>query len=182
MEFISWLALVLLALVGYAVGAVLLSRSIEPDPDLLDMFAVLAIWVGAVSSRIFVFDKWLAVAVWFIVAGLIGGVLQIRKFQRKSTKPPVVSNTAQLFDPITHRKEKRILRRIWESWQWFALRLSAFQSKVLLMLFYFIIVAPFGLALRTFGDPMRLKRARSLTGWLSRTDPTPTFNESRRQF
>ena len=182
MELLSWIALVLLALVGYAVGAVLARRSGEPDPDLLDVFAMLMIWVGAVTSRILVFDKWQAVGLWFVVAGTIGGILQLRKLQSRPTRSRPVGDTIRSFDPIVHERSENILRRLWQSWRWFALKVGAFQSGLLLMLFYFVIVTPFGVGLRAFGDPLRMKRAGSTTFWQSRTDPTPTRDEARRQF
>jgi hypothetical protein len=46
-------------------------------------------------------------------------------------------------------------RRAWEGWKRVARRLGDFQARVLLSLFYFVVVAPFALGVRAFSDPLR---------------------------
>jgi hypothetical protein len=48
-------------------------------------------------------------------------------------------------------------RRAWRAWTKIAHRIGNFQARVLLTIFYFVLVLPFGIAVRLFGDPLRFK-------------------------
>jgi hypothetical protein len=47
----------------------------------------------------------------------------------------------------------------WERWKSLAARAATFQARVLLTLFYWLFVTPFGLVVRTFFDPLRMSRS-----------------------
>lgn len=49
-------------------------------------------------------------------------------------------------------------RNLWSHWLALAHKIGQFQSRVILTLFYFVVVTPFGLAVRAFGDPLQIKR------------------------
>lgn len=74
---VSWLALIFLTLSGYSMGVILGRRSgsADPEPELWDLLTMVLIWAGALLSRVFVLDRWLAVGVWFVVAGIAGFAL-----------------------------------------------------------------------------------------------------------
>ncbi len=74
---VSWLALIFLTLSGYSMG-VILGRGAgkaDPEPELWDILTMVLIWAAAVLSRVFVLDKWLAVGIWFVAAGIAGFAL-----------------------------------------------------------------------------------------------------------
>ena len=56
-------------------------------------------------------------------------------------------------------------------WLVLARKIGQFQSRIILTVFYFVFVTPFGLGVRFFADPLHIKR-RSLhgapTGWQAR--------------
>ena len=52
-----------------------------------------------------------------------------------------------------------VLSRIWRRWTVIAHRIGEVQARLLLSVFYFVIVAPFALGLRLLSDPLRLGRA-----------------------
>jgi len=54
------------------------------------------------------------------------------------------------------------LRRLWEGWKRVGRKIGDFQARVLLTLFYFVVLAPFALAVRLMADPLGLKQAG---GW-----------------
>lgn len=62
------------------------------------------------------------------------------------------------------------LAEVWEKWKVLARRIGDFQARVLLSIFYFVVLAPFALGFKLFSDPLRL---RPLTGslWLERPAP-----------
>jgi hypothetical protein len=61
--------------------------------------------------------------------------------------------------------------------------MGGFQSRLLLGLFYFFIVTPFGLGVKAFSDPLLLRRTRKLSNWIPRNDTTPAnLDEAKKQF
>jgi hypothetical protein len=75
-----------------------------------------------------------------------------------------------------------MFRRLWERWKAIAHIIGTFQSRVLLTVFYFLILAPFGLGVRLFGDRLRLRRQHH-SHWLGKERQTTTsWEQARRQF
>lgn len=66
-----------------------------------------------------------------------------------------------------------MLKKAWETWKAFARKVGDFQTRIVLTLFYFVVVAPFGLALRAFSDPLRVKRPASSREPLPETSSSP---------
>jgi hypothetical protein len=71
------------------------------------------------------------------------------------------------------------IKRGWQVWVRLAHKIGNFQARVLLTVLYGVIVLPFGLAVRWFGDPLRIKRRP--TGWLNRADETHDMKWAQRQ-
>ena len=75
-----------------------------------------------------------------------------------------------------------VLRRFRERFKVIARIIGNFQSRVLLTVFYFVILAPFGFGVRLFADPLGLKRRRK-SHWLRRDIPLAALEErAKRQF
>ena len=55
-----------------------------------------------------------------------------------------------------------LLRSAWGAWKRFGKKVGDLQARVLLTLFYFVILAPFGLGMRA-ADPLGLRRRGA--GW-----------------
>jgi cell division protein FtsW (lipid II flippase) len=72
------------------------------------------------------------------------------------------------------------LRLLLKTWKTFAHKIANFQARLILSLFYFIVVTPFAYRVKIFSDPLQLKR---FSGWLSRdrTDADP-LAIARRQY
>jgi hypothetical protein len=80
------------------------------------------------------------------------------------------------------RRGMAMLRRLWARWKVIARIIGNFQSRVLLSIFYFLILAPFGFGLRLFSDPLRLTRQHR-SHWQHKESNTASILESaRRQF
>jgi hypothetical protein len=73
-----------------------------------------------------------------------------------------------------------LLRRFWEGWKRFGKRVGDIQARLLLSFFYFVLLAPFALALRRWSDPLGIK-AGSAKGWHTKEngDGTPKERASR---
>ena len=71
------------------------------------------------------------------------------------------------------------LKRFWEAWKILAHKIGTFQARVLLTILYASLVLPFGLCVRVFADPLRLKHPPD--GWLDRSDKAIDIEWARKQ-
>lgn len=78
-----------------------------------------------------------------------------------------------------------MLHKLWSQWLTLARKIGQFQSRIILTLFYFIIVAPFGLAVRLFSDPLHTRAfgaaAKTNTAWQLRPQHPADLDAARRQ-
>lgn len=72
-----------------------------------------------------------------------------------------------------------MLKRVWEVWKRIAHKIGNFQARVLLTVFYGVLVLPFGLAVRLFSDPLRIKRRP--TQWLDHPNEACDLHWARKQ-
>ena len=73
-----------------------------------------------------------------------------------------------------------MFRRLWVGWKRVAHLVGNFQARVLLTLFYAILLLPFGIGVRLFGDPLRIRR--SSEKWLDRDANAMDVTAARRQW
>lgn len=72
-----------------------------------------------------------------------------------------------------------MLRRAWQWWKRIAHAIGNFQARVLLTIFYAVLVFPFGIVTRLFSDPLRIKRRPNQ--WLDHPTETYDMQWARRQ-
>jgi hypothetical protein len=172
MDFISGLALVLLTLAGYSMGTVLGSGDKSATPKPLDLGVIVILWIAALASRASL-GRWTAVGLWLVAAGLVScGLTSLRR-----NKMPARTTQA-----TTSIQERSFLKGFWEGWKGFAREMGNYQSRVLLAFFYFVAVAPFGLLVRLFGDPLQTKLSTGPSFWVTRAPISTELDEARRQF
>jgi hypothetical protein len=81
-----------------------------------------------------------------------------------------------------HAPPHGALRRAWAAWQRFGRAVGQFQARLLLSFFYFVILAPFAVALRLFADPLAIKPGAP-RGWRDRAaSPVDARAAASRQF
>jgi hypothetical protein len=73
----------------------------------------------------------------------------------------------------------KFLKSLWEGWKKIAHKIGNFQARVLLTVFYAVLVLPFGLAARFFSDPLRIKKRP--TEWLDHPDVPTDMEWARKQ-
>ncbi len=73
-----------------------------------------------------------------------------------------------------------LFKQLWQGWVKVAKKIGDFQARLMLTIFYFVLILPMGLIARMFADPLALKR--STASWTSRTSAPPSLEEARRQF
>jgi hypothetical protein len=59
------------------------------------------------------------------------------------------------------------LKALWKAWTRIAHIIGNFQARVLLTILYLVLVLPFGLIVRLFADPLRIKKRPEK--WLAET-------------
>lgn len=73
-----------------------------------------------------------------------------------------------------------ILVLIWKRWRKIGQQIGDFVGRLIMTIFYFTIAAPFGLAVRFFSDPLKLKPHRP--NWETRPTEQPTLEDARRAY
>jgi hypothetical protein len=78
----------------------------------------------------------------------------------------------------------KFLKSLWEKWLKIAHIIGNFQAQVILTLFYFTFVLPFGVLLQIFSDPLRINfsKSRSKTNFQVWRHKKDTLEIARRQF
>jgi hypothetical protein len=71
-------------------------------------------------------------------------------------------------------------KRLWERWKRIAHAIGNFQARVLLTILYLLLVLPFGLAVRLFADPLRIRKRPH--GWLEHPAADSTDLEWARRY
>jgi hypothetical protein len=75
-----------------------------------------------------------------------------------------------------------LLKELWAKWKAAITQIGNLWSRIIFSLFYFLIVTPFGLAVRFLSDPLRIKHYDETTFWQHKARPEPTLDEARKQF
>jgi hypothetical protein len=74
----------------------------------------------------------------------------------------------------------QVAKSVWRKWQSFGRAVGNAVGRVVMTLLYFTIVLPFGLGVRFFGDPLRLKKHKP--HWLDRQSHDQTLEDARRLY
>ena len=171
MDFFGGLALILLTLVGFSSGAVIAGRGEKEPLGLLDLGVAILFLALALGTRS-VLERWLAIPIWFILAGLGSALLTGIRYKDRSTKKV----------PSPNLTEKGPVHRVLDWWKVFATKLGNYQGRLMFAFFYFVIVTPFGIGVRLFSDPLKVKRAGRATNWLERSSVKHGLEAGREQF
>lgn len=76
----------------------------------------------------------------------------------------------------------KFFRAIWEGWKKFGKFMGDQVGRVFLMLFYVTVALPFGLGVRLFGDPLKVKDKTQPVQWIERKSPESTLESGYNQF
>ena len=75
-----------------------------------------------------------------------------------------------------------MLRSLWKRWLVIARKVGEFQSRIILTLVYFVVMAPFALVVRWLSDPLRLRGDPSWQTYPGNGGSAPSLNSARQQF
>ncbi|HVO27474.1 MAG TPA: hypothetical protein VMW56_28000 [Candidatus Margulisiibacteriota bacterium] len=73
------------------------------------------------------------------------------------------------------------LRTVWERWKKIARAIGVVQTRILMVVFYFLFVLPIGLLMRMRGDPLHLKEPQG-SNWTPHRSQDANLETARRQF
>jgi len=170
MDFLSNIGLVLVTMVGYSTGRVLPGKKYKVTPELFDGGIIVVLWVGALVDCYV--GKWLSILLWFGIGILVGSLITL----------VVRSTLSHACIEIPIEEKKKIFQKLWMEWKTFAFRMGNFQGRLILLLFYFTIVTPFGIINRFFRDPLYLKKPTGDSFWFTLTTPEKKIEDARRQY
>ena len=63
---------------------------------------------------------------------------------------------------------RALLVRIWRRWTVIAHIIGTFQARVLLSVFYLVVIPPFAFIVKFWLDPLHLRRATGSSAWITR--------------
>lgn len=172
MDFIGGLAVILLALVGYSIGAVIGAKDRSPTPRLVDLLVIVALWTIALFS-LSSLSKWAAVGISLVASGMLSFLMSRA---RRNDLPSKAQKT------VAADQGGSFQRRLWERWKAFAAEMGNYQGRVLLAFFYFAVVTLFGTILRLTGDPLNTKISTDETFWGNHPPVSDHLNGAKRQF
>ncbi|MFQ6099682.1 MAG: hypothetical protein ACE5OS_00395 [Anaerolineae bacterium] len=170
MGVLAGFALVLLTLVGYSGGVALAGRRKAIAPTLVDLGVVIVLWAAALSTRNLL-GRWPAFLVWVGVGLVMGGVLTALRRRWYPDSPASASS-----------KAGTLLRRAWRRWKELVAAMGNFQSRIWLALFYFVLITPFAVLVRLFGDPLYLKPPSDASVWCEWGEVGAKLVDGKRQF
>jgi hypothetical protein len=75
-----------------------------------------------------------------------------------------------------------LIRRSWIWWKKIARIIGDFNARVILTLFYFIFLAPFGLAMRFLADPLAIKNKSAPLWGTKSSSEEPLMEQAKKQF
>ncbi len=71
------------------------------------------------------------------------------------------------------------LKKAWATWKRVGRFIGDFIGRVVLTVFYFTVLAPFGIAVRLFADPLAIKPGRRIQ-WVERATRDLALDDARR--
>jgi len=77
---------------------------------------------------------------------------------------------------------RRLHERLWAGWKAFWYRVGSVQTRLILSVLFFVLVAPFAMGVKIFSDPLRIKDKGNESHWLPRIKSNIGLEESQRQF
>jgi hypothetical protein len=72
------------------------------------------------------------------------------------------------------------LKTAWKTWRAFGKVMGDFVARIFMTVFYFTIAIPFGIGVRIFKDPLRLKSKQA--NWLPREEREESVEAARRLY
>jgi hypothetical protein len=75
-----------------------------------------------------------------------------------------------------------VLRKLWRGWLRFGHFMGDIVGRVVMTVFYFTLLLPFGVIITLFGDPLDMKHKTKAPAWHARTTGDRNLEEARRQF
>jgi hypothetical protein len=70
----------------------------------------------------------------------------------------------------------------WSRWRELSQKAADVQARILLTIFYFTLMLPFGVVFGLLKDPLRIKQRPSGSYWVERKPPSGTLADAKRQF
>jgi hypothetical protein len=172
MDILSVVLFLVLIMVAYSCGAAIFAGPGQVvTPSLVDLGALAILWFfGLITCP--ALGKSLALLVWLPAAVILAGcITRIRLGSQPVEKTRSVTNRTTAW-----------WRLAWEGWKSFSARMGNYQGRMLLVLFYFAVITPWGFIVRFFSDPLHVRRTSTASYWIQRESLQADIEEAQRQF
>lgn len=175
MEAISFIALILLPLWAYSGSAVAKAgKNVELRPQVPDLIFVVLIIAWSLYTRMTIdLNKWILILLWMGLSGVTGLVVSV--FWKLPKRSPQILAKER-------KNVTSVLKKWWAVWTDYSRRILDFQSRILLSLVFFLIVAPFTLAARIFSDRLNVKHQQMGSYWQLKKEEPLDIKQYGRQF
>lgn len=171
-------------MVGYSSGVALVARGRDLLPAIVDLVVLLLVWMGAFWLRAALdVSRLTALAVGLLMGLLVGALVTAVRLTTSRTPPPMPKS--ELPEHVRDQGETAVspnlLRRLWDRWNVFAIRMGSVQARLFMSYFYFIIVTPFALLGKLLGDPLHTRHSPTETAWSAREPVAADVEAAREQ-
>jgi hypothetical protein len=151
-------------------------RGSDPGPSLLETTIVVLLVVGAALEGDHFRGDWSSTALALVAVALLGVVLRVGL-----GKTQAASGGSGDFDlPMSEPANGGL--KLWHRIKPVLMEIGAFESGIVLTLFYFAVMLPFGLLVRATQDPLQLRLPAADSFWHKRKREEASLEAARRQF
>jgi hypothetical protein len=173
---VSYIILILLCLFGYSFGVTIrAAKSGELKPHKNDLIMMATIWVVAVYlmwAGTPYWNKWFLILVMFVFSVMEASIV----FEPKKIVHSEVAD-------IVTKRHRTIWGRLWNKVKGFMNRIGSFQGRMILSLFFFIMVMPIALLVKWLADPLWIKKHKDRdSNWFIKPKLLINSEWFRRQF
>ena len=172
MDILSIVLFLILIMVAYSSGAAIFAGSGRvAAPGLVDFGTlVLLCFFGLITYP--ALGKSLALLVWLPAVVILAGCMtRIRLGSQPMEKTRSMTDHTGVW-----------WRLAWQGWKSFSARMGNYQGRMLLILFYFFVITPWGFILRLFSDPLHIRESSPASYWIQRESLQADMEEAQRQF
>ena len=175
MSILPAIAALLLSLAGYSIGTVtLFGRGATVRPTAIDLLVVGVLWACVIYSAVTLStNKWILLA-GGIAAGLAFACV-LALIRGGSSMGNQVAHPGGFANEAHHRQKFR-------AWREFSNKIGTLQSQILLGLLFLLIYAPFAIWVKSFLDPLHIRKSVASTHWSPKAQVASDINVFRRQY
>jgi hypothetical protein len=177
--------LVLMSFFSFGAAAGIRSKSKTPlqppFPSLLDLGLILICWLATISAYKSGYQPVLATLAGAVAVFFAGFILHLLLMLSPGHESTVKPGSARIPVPGIQSSNRQVIAIVQPRWRLYFRQAGGFQSRLLLSLFYYVVLLPFGVLVGMMGDPLGLKAPPGDSFWKSRNADSQKLEDARGQ-